>query len=149
MKEEATTQEVGMFYLNNRKNDVFDRFLSAFDRDVLDTSTENNFFNPHSEIRELEDRFIVSLDVPGINKEDVDVDINDNTLIISGERKSELSNDEDGYHRTEKRYGSFKRAFTLPSSVDKERSIAGYKDGVLEIELMKSQSEKNRKISIK
>jgi HSP20 family protein len=138
-----------MFYLNNRKNDVFDKFLSTFERDFFDTPNTEKFWSPHAEIRELEDKFLVSLDVPGVKKEEVHVEINDNTLVISGERKFEKTSDDDGYHRTEKRYGSFKRAFTLPSSVDKERSTASYEDGVLEIELAKSQAEQNRKITIK
>ncbi len=138
-----------MFYLSNRKNDVFDRFLSAFDTDFSQAETKDTFYNPHSEIREFDDKFIVSLDVPGIKKEEVNVEINDNTLVISGERKLESEVKEDKYLRTEKRYGSFKRAFTLPTNVDKERSTASYNDGVLEIELAKSTTEQNRKITIK
>jgi HSP20 family protein len=107
---------------------------------------------PAMEIVEKEDRLFVTAELPGMNVKDVEITLENGVLRISGEKKEEKREREAGskYHMWERRYGSFQRAFTLPQSVDAEKISASFQDGVLTIDLPKSEKAKalGRKIPI-
>ncbi|HMA16647.1 MAG: Hsp20/alpha crystallin family protein [Bacteroidota bacterium] len=92
----------------------------------------------------------VTAELPGLSEKDVEVTFADNTLTISGEKKEEKEVKEENYHRRERSFGSFRRAFTLPAEVDEEKISASFKDGVMTIDLPKSQQaqKKAKKITI-
>lgn len=92
----------------------------------------------------------VTAELPGMSEKDVEVTFADNTLTISGEKKAEKEVKEENYHRRERSFGSFRRSFTLPAEVDEAKISAAFKDGVMTIELPKSQTaqKKAKKITI-
>jgi len=94
---------------------------------------------------------VMKADLPGVKKEDIHLDLSENVLRLSGERKMEETTEKAGLHRYERHYGSFSRSFELPSDVDTEKITANLKEGVLEIRLPKTEKAitETRKISIK
>ena len=121
--------------------------LNSFFNDASLEKNENAFM-PNVDISETENLYELHVSVPGMNKEDFNIDIKDHTLIISGERKWQDEKKERNFHRVESRYGSFSRSFTLPEDVNIENISAQYVDGVLNIELPKDV-KKQLKTSIK
>ncbi len=108
-------------------------------------------FVPSVNTREGEDAYYVEVDLPGIKKEDIDIDVEDNVLTISGERKFSKEEKENDYYRIESQYGKFSRSFSLPEKVDVENIHAESKDGVLEVVVpkLKEAEKKAKKIKIK
>jgi HSP20 family protein len=88
---------------------------------------------PQVEVIERDNRLIVRADLPGMSKDDVQVDIDDNSLVIRGERKTEHEENKEGYYRSERSYGSFYRQIPLPRGVDTEDATAEFRNGVLEV----------------
>ena len=88
---------------------------------------------PQVEVLERDNQLIVRADLPGMTKDDVKVDIDDNSLVIRGERRTEREEDEEGYYRSERSYGSFYRRIPLPGGVKAEEANADFRNGVLEI----------------
>jgi HSP20 family protein len=88
---------------------------------------------PQVEVIERENQLIVRADLPGMSKDDVQVDIDDNSLVIRGERKTEHEENEEGYYRSERSYGSFYRQIPMPRGVNTEDAIAEFRNGVLEV----------------
>jgi HSP20 family protein len=103
---------------------------------------------PPVDIYETDDALILKAELPGVSKDDVSVEIHQNTLILRGHRKHEAEVKEDRYHRVERAYGPFQRSFVLPTLVDQEHVQATYKDGVLELRLPKSEAAKPKRIAI-
>ncbi len=91
---------------------------------------------------------VVKVEVPDMKREDIKVTFENNVLTIEGERKADSAVKGEQYHRVERRYGAFRRSFTMPSSVDGARVQAGYQDGVLKITLPQRPEAKPRQISI-
>ena len=91
---------------------------------------------------------MLKLEVPGIEEKDLDVSVENNTLTVKGERKFEKEEKEENFHRIERRYGSFYRAFTLPSTVDTENIAASYNAGVLKLELKKKPEAQPKQIKV-
>merc|ERR1711879_315143 len=107
-------------------------------------------FNPISNTRESENAYHVEIDLPGLSKEDIKIDLNDKTLTIYGERNIKHEINEEDYYKVESSFGRFQRQFTLPENVDIENISANSKDGVLEIVLPKTQeSIKKKSIEIR
>jgi len=106
---------------------------------------------PEVEVREQGNQLRIHVDVPGVPRDKVNVDIQDGTLTIRGERSEERSDgdEEQGYRRSERRYGSFFRSIELPEGVDTENAQAMMKDGVLDITLPYSASKQKRRLEIK
>jgi len=94
---------------------------------------------PQVEMFERGNNLVVRADLPGLSREDVDVEVDDDALIIRGERRNELEDDQEGYYRSERSYGSFYRAIPLPENVDPTSCQATFKDGVLEVTLPKPE----------
>jgi HSP20 family protein len=103
---------------------------------------------PPVDIYEIDDALVLKAELPGISKDDVSVEIHQNTLILRGQRKHEAEVKEDRYHRVERAYGTFQRSFVLPTLVDQEHVQATYKDGILELRLPKSEAAKPKRIAI-
>ena len=104
---------------------------------------------PPWDVYETEDRFVVHVELPGIEPETVDVSVEDSTLTLRGERTFSHEVNEEQYHRVERRYGSFARSLTLPPTADAEHIEASFDRGVLTIQVPKMEQAKPRKISIK
>lgn len=108
-------------------------------------------FTPTVNTREGEDAYYVEVDLPGVKKDDMNIDVKDNILTISGERKIEKEDSEKDYYQIESSYGKFERSFSLPDNVDVEGIQAESKDGVLEVVIpkVKKEAKKAKKIEIK
>ena len=105
-------------------------------------------WRPSVDTYEKEDAIVVKAELPGVKKEDVDIDVSNNVLTIKGERHYDDVKNED-YYRRERFHGKFQRAFTLPDNVDTSNIDAGYNDGVLEITVPKTEETQTKKIEIK
>ena len=103
---------------------------------------------PAMDLVESDDHFVLRADLPGLSEEDVKIELEDSTLTISGERKSEHESDREGYHRVERAFGSFQRSLTLPKGVDPEAVTAKFDRGVLEVRIPKPEQRKPRRIEI-
>jgi HSP20 family protein len=103
---------------------------------------------PPMDLVESGDHFVLKADLPGLSEEDVNIEVEDRVLTISGERKAEHEVNKDGYHRIERAFGSFSRSLTLPEGVDPEAVQATFDRGVLEVRIPKPEERKPRKISI-
>jgi HSP20 family protein len=103
---------------------------------------------PAVDIFETENDLVMTAEVPGIDEKDIEIKIEDNTLILKGARKFEKETKEENYHRIERSYGSFYRAFTLPNSIDPEKIQAEHENGVLKITMPKRTELKPRKVKI-
>jgi HSP20 family protein len=116
--------------------------------DLTQDQKSENYFTPACDIQEEEGRFAISLDIPGLKREDISLEIKDNHLYVSGERKWESSTQKENVLRVEKRYGKFSRVFTLPQNVNPDMIEAHFENGVLDIFLPKEEKAQTRKISI-
>jgi HSP20 family protein len=105
-------------------------------------------FTPAVDVYEDTEKVVLKLEVPGVEEKDLDVRVEKNTLTIKGERKFAAEEKQENFHRIERRYGSFHRAFTLPTSVDTESVDAKYNAGVLKIELKKKAEAQPKQIKI-
>ncbi len=103
---------------------------------------------PPVDIAETENELVVKADLPDVDPKNVAIQLENGTLTLKGERKFEEQNNNRGYHRLERSYGSFVRAFSLPDSVDGEKVKADYKNGVLTITLPKKEVAKPKKIQV-
>ena len=92
--------------------------------------------------------YVLRADLPGLSEKDVNIELEDNVLTISGERKSEHEERKEGYHRVERASGSFSRSLTLPEGVDPEGVRASFERGVLEVRIPKPEQRKPRKVTI-
>ena len=103
---------------------------------------------PAMDLVESGDHFVLKADLPGLGEEDVNIEVEDRVLTISGERKAEHEVNKDGYHRIERAFGSFSRSLTLPEGIDADAVQATFDRGVLEVRIPKPEERKPRKISI-
>jgi HSP20 family protein len=106
-------------------------------------------WSPAVDIFEKGDELVIRAEVPGVERDSIDVKVEDNTLILSGERVRETEGEDTQAYRRERVYGSFVRSFSLPKTVDATRISAAYKNGVLDIRLPKAEEAKPRRIEIK
>jgi len=134
-----------MFTLQNRMNSLFQEYnRGQGENDTVSTAA----FVPAVDIYEDEHKIVLKLEVPGMKQEDLDIRIENNTLTVRGERKFEKEEKEENFHRIERRYGSFYRAFTVPTTVNTENVKADYDAGVLRIELEKRAEAKPKQIKV-
>lgn len=128
--------------LQNRVNSLF-RDLNEGEGPLTTAS-----FVPAVDVYEDEKAVVLKLEVPGVEEKDLDVSVEKNTLTVKGERKFEKEEKEENFHRIERRYGSFFRAFTLPGTVDTENVQASYNAGVLKLELKKKPEAQPKQIKV-
>lgn len=133
----------GRDVFGKRFSDIMDEFFS----DAV--ATRQNAFAPSIDISESDKQYMIDVEVPGMRKEDIDLNIENNTLTISGERKFEKKEDNKQYHRVESHYGSFSRSFTLPENVKVDSISASYNNGILNITVDKSEQQMKKQIKIK
>lgn len=112
---------------------------------IFDVFSRNDYFAPVCEILDEEKSYSISLDIPGLREEDLDIEVKDNHLHISGERKYE---EKTSVLRSERRYGKFERVFTLPKNVNPEMIEARFENGVLDLTLPKEEKSQTKKITI-
>jgi HSP20 family protein len=103
---------------------------------------------PAMDLVESQDDFVLRADLPGLSESDVNIELEDNVLTISGERKSEHEERKEGYYRVERASGAFSRSLTLPEGVDPERVKASFDRGVLEVRIPKPEERKPRRVTI-
>ena len=124
---------------------TYSPFLSnLFDDDFFPVLTNRTSSMPAVNIKENDKNFTLELAIPGMDKKDLKIDINEEVLTISSELKNESEEEKDGYKRKEFSYSSFCRSFYIPENVNREKISAAYKDGILNIELPKMEEEKNK-----
>jgi len=109
----------------------------------------SDVLSPAIDIYETKDDVVIKAEIPGINKEDIKINIVDNSLIIEGEKKQEKEVKDENYYRVERRYGTFRRVIDIPVPVKTEEVEATYKDGVLEVRLPKKEEAKPKEIEVK
>ncbi len=129
--------------LQREVDSIFDRFFGRGGDG--DTST---VWAPRTDLSETDDAFRIRLDVPGMTKDDIAINLQNNTLTVSGERSSERQKDGEEYVRVERAFGTFHRTFTLPDAVDPDRVEATYDEGVLTINVPKTEKSTRRQIEI-
>ena len=120
---------------------------------VFDTPTQSNGgtmrrWMPAMDLVEAESHFVLTADLPGLSEEDVNIEVEERVLTISGERKAEHTENKDGYHRVERAFGSFSRSLTLPEGVNAEAVSASFDRGVLEVRIPKPEQRKPRRVAI-
>jgi HSP20 family protein len=115
-----------------------------FDDDFFPVLSNRTNSMPAVNIREDDKNYILDLAVPGIEKKDLKIDMNEDVLTISSENKNESEESKDGYKRKEFSYSAFCRSFYIPENVNREKIEANYKDGVLSVSLPKQNEEKTR-----
>ena len=131
--------------LQNRLNSIFSDFARPeFGQESLSAGS----FVPAVDIYEDEHKLVLKLEVPGVKQNDLDIQIENQTLTIKGQRKFESDEKEENFHRIERRFGSFVRSFTLPNTVDAGSISARYDAGVLQVQLSKKEAAKPRQIKI-
>jgi HSP20 family protein len=109
-----------------------------------------NLWAPHIEVCERNGKLLIQADLPGVRREDVDVQIEDDAVVIQGQRHQETERNEQGFYHSERTYGSFYRVVPLPEGIEAEQANATFRDGVLQIELpMPQQRQRGRRLEIR
>ena len=131
--------------LQNEMNRLFN---TVFDTPAPSNGGTLRRWMPAMDLVETEDHFVLRADLPGLGEEDVNIEVEDRVLTISGERKAEHEASNEGYHRVERAFGTFSRALTLPEGIDPESVAATFDRGVLEVRIPKPEARKPRRIEI-
>ncbi|NCR10503.1 MAG: Hsp20/alpha crystallin family protein [Microcystis aeruginosa LG13-11] len=131
--------------LQKEMNRLFDRLVPT---DVGNGEKMGLSFIPAAEITETPEAVQIKLEIPGMEAKDLNLEVTANSLTINGERKSEIKTEEEGFTRTEFRYGKFHRVIPLPVRVDNTNVTAEYKDGILNLTLPKAEEEKNKVVKV-
>jgi HSP20 family protein len=124
-------------------NRLFDTLFEAGN-----SVNRNQRWAPAMDLVEADDHFVLKADLPGLGEEDVSIEVQDNVLTISGERKSEQERKEKGWYRLERSFGRFSRSLTLPEGVNADAISAHFDKGVLEVTIPKPEERKPRRITI-
>jgi HSP20 family protein len=128
--------------LQGEMNRLFNSFFDEGDNGV------QRRWAPAVDLVEREDSLVLKADLPGMSEDDVQIEVRDNILMISGERKAEHEEKQNGYYRVERAFGRFSRSVQLPAGVDTSGIAASFENGVLEITIPKPEERKPRKIEI-
>ena len=134
--------------LGTLQNEMNRLFNTVFDAPPPGNGQTMRRWMPAMDLVESGDHFVLRADLPGMNEEDVKIEVEEGTLTISGERKAEHEANEEGYYRVERAFGSFSRSLTLPKGVDADAVSASFDRGVLEVRIPKPEERKPRRIEI-
>ena len=137
----------GVAVLQNRLNSIFNDFASSSGELHNESLSAGNFVPP-VDIYEDANGLLLTLEVPGIPQEDLQINLENQTLTVKGERKFANDEKEENFHRIERRYGSFVRSFTLPATIETESAQANYENGVLSVTLQKKEAAKPKQVKI-
>ena len=121
-----------------------DRFFNHLVPRTFNDFFRAGSFGPSVDLRETENEVILEADLPGVSREDLDITVDEDAVILKGEIKRDVTREEKGYHLTERRYGSFYRTIPLPVEVKSEQASARYKNGVLELRIPKMEPAARR-----
>jgi HSP20 family protein len=121
-------------------------FSDALSRGSLET--DSGEWQPAVDIYEETDGLVLKAELPGVKKDDVEVQIEGNVLTLRGKRRQEKDVKGDKYHRLERHYGAFLRSFTLPAGIERDKVHAEYRDGVLTLTLPRAEEDKPKKIKV-
>lgn len=136
-----------LFNTPSRFDTLFDSFFFPIRR--ANAGQEGLWgWQPKVDVYENDNAIVVKAELPGVDKDEIAVDVEGRILTLKGERRTEHGAKEDNYYRRERTYGHFERAFTLPVEVDSEAIKAEYKDGVLKIEVPKPETQKAKQITV-
>jgi HSP20 family protein len=135
--------------LSSLQNEMNRLFNTAFDTPTTpgNGATVRRWV-PAMDLVETAEDFVLRADLPGLKQDDVKIELEDSTLTVSGERKSEKTDKHEGYYRVERAFGSFSRSLTLPKGTDADAVTASFDNGVLEIHIPKPEQRKPRRIEI-
>lgn len=125
-----------------------DRFFDTFFQTRGGDAGGHRRWVPAMDLVETDDSLVLKADLPGLSEEDVTVEVDDNVLTVSGERRAEHERKEDGYHRIERSFGHFSRSVTVPEGIDEDKVTASFNDGVLEVRIPKPEERRPTRISI-
>jgi HSP20 family protein len=134
-----------MVSIQDEMNKLFDDF---FGRPLVRTEWTEGVWTPSVDVSEDKDNVIIKAEMPGMNKDDVKISVQDGVITLRGEKKQETEEKDKNYHRIERSYGSFCRSFQLPTTVKTEKIKASYKEGVLSVTLPKTEEVKPKEIPI-
>ena len=133
-------------------NMLQDRMNRLFEDAGRGMSTEEpastTIWSPAVDIYETEGEIVVQAELPGMDRKDITLHLENNVLTIRGDRKFQKETREDNYHRIERSYGGFSRSFSIPATVDEDKIRADYKEGVLKVALPKKEQAKPKQIQI-
>lgn len=125
--------------IHNNIDRVFNQFFNEDGLMGAFSPISQTLLKPSVDIGENKKNYLISIEVPGVDKEDINLELVDHDLVISGEKKNEIRSDEDSYHCVERSYGYFKRVISLPEDADKETISADFKNGILKITVKKNR----------
>ena len=130
--------------------DEMDSIIGSYYNRGWNLPHRDNDWEPPVDVKELNDSYLLSADIPGLTRSDIKVNIDKNILSISGEKNLDMNNNKGEYYYRERRYGAFKRTFNLPESIDQDKVSASFKNGTLEVSLPKHENvvSKDRKIKV-
>ena len=131
--------------LQDRMNRLFDDAGRGWRADEPAATTT---WSPAVDIYETENEIVVQAELPGVDRKDISLNLENNVLTLKGERRFEKETKEENYHRIERSYGGFARTFSIPATVDEEKIRADYRDGILKIALPKKEQVKPKQIRI-
>ena len=135
--------------LGTLQNEMNRLFNTVFDAPASPTNGGTmRRWMPAMDLVETDDHFVLRADLPGLSESDVNIEVEDRVLTVSGERKSEHETTKEGYHRVERAFGAFSRSLTLPEGVEADAVQATFDRGVLEVRIPKPEESKPRRISI-
>lgn len=132
--------------IQGEMNRLFDDF---FGLQRKDEDREGLHWNPRVNIEEGKDRFEITAELPGLKRDDVKIEVKDHVLTLTGEKKVEKENKDRNVYLFERAYGRFCRTFTLPDNVDADKIDAEFKDGLLRIDIPKTEEAKPKEIEVK
>jgi HSP20 family protein len=132
--------------LNSLQSEMNRLFSTAFD--APSGSSVMRRWVPAMDLVEAGDQFVLRADLPGMSEEDIEIELEEGTLTVSGERKADHEQREEGFYRVERSFGPFSRSLTLPKGIDADAVSASFDRGVLEIRIPKPEARKPRRISI-
>src|SRR5919198_2484181 len=128
---------------SNEINRLFDTLFEP-----VNSKVRTERWAPAMDLVEADDHFLLKADLPGLGEEDVSIEVQDNVLTVSGERKEEHERKERGWYRLERSFGRFSRSLTLPEGVNQDGIAATFDKGVLEIRIPKPEERKPRRVAI-
>jgi HSP20 family protein len=134
--------------LNTLQTEMNRLFNTFFDEGTGNDRGAARRWAPAVDLFEREDSLVLKADLPGMREEDVQIEMRDNVLTISGERQADFEDKQNGYYRVERAFGTFSRSLSLPDGVDADRIAASFDSGVLEITIPKPEARKPRRIEI-
>jgi HSP20 family protein len=132
--------------LQRDMNRIFDSFFRGGSEEP---ALINAAWVPAVDVAEEDSQYVVKVELPGVNKDDVNISLESNILTIRGEKKTEQESKGKNYHRVERSFGSFHRSFALPTTVKVDKIDAVFKDGILAVTMPKADEAKPKQIEVK